>query len=193
MKLSSAQEKIVKAPITGAIQVLASAGSGKTRVLTERIRFILSSTKRDGVIAVTFTNKAAEEMNDRLADVPGSSDRCWIATIHSFAQRIVEQYGNTIGLPSDLQIFEQEETKKSVFLESLRKSNYNLNEFFGVGDNGQGSERSRAKKIQNYLEKFSLIKRNLFTEDDIRSNQSGEDFFASIPRISVITVRQRRD
>jgi DNA helicase-2/ATP-dependent DNA helicase PcrA len=109
MKLSKAQEAVVRAPITEAILVLASAGSGKTRVLTERIRFILEKTKKDGVIAVTFTNKAAEEMKTRLEDAEGAADRCWIATVHSLAQRIVEQYGNTIGLPTDLQIFEQVE------------------------------------------------------------------------------------
>lgn len=176
MKLSSAQEKVVKAPISNAIQVLASAGSGKTRVLTERIRFILSSTKKDGVIAITFTNKAAEEMKVRLEDVEGAADRCWIATVHSLAQRIVEQYGNTIGLPSDVQIFEQEQTRKAVFLESLRKNNYNLNEFFGIKTNGQDSEKTRTNVIQSYLEQFSIIKRNLLSEEEIESSQSDDDF-----------------
>lgn len=176
MKLSNAQEKVVKAPINNAIQVLASAGSGKTRVLTERIKFILSSTKKDGVIAITFTNKAAEEMKVRLDDVEGAADRCWIATVHSLAQRIVEQYGSTIGLPADIQIFEQEQTRKAVFLESLRKNNYNLNDFFGITGNGQDSEKTRTKIIQDYLEQFSIIKRNLLSEEEIRSVQSDDDF-----------------
>ena len=60
--LSSSQAQIVEAPIGGAIRVLASAGSGKTRVLTERVRHIMEHTKRDGIIAITFTNKAADEM-----------------------------------------------------------------------------------------------------------------------------------
>ena len=68
IQLSQAQRKIVEAPFTGAIQVLASAGSGKTRVLTERVRFILDHTKKEGAIALTFTNKAAEEMQNRLSD-----------------------------------------------------------------------------------------------------------------------------
>ena len=62
MALSEAQEKVVKSDLGGAIQVLASAGSGKTRVLTERVRHIITTTKKGGVIALTFTNKAAEEM-----------------------------------------------------------------------------------------------------------------------------------
>jgi DNA helicase-2/ATP-dependent DNA helicase PcrA len=57
--LSSYQAQIVEAPLGGSIRVLASAGSGKTRVLTERIRFIMQTTKKDGVIAITFTNRAS--------------------------------------------------------------------------------------------------------------------------------------
>ena len=56
-------------------QVLASAGAGKTRVLTERVRFILKNTKREGVIALTFTNKAAEEMHSRLSDLRRGSKK----------------------------------------------------------------------------------------------------------------------
>ena len=66
MNLSPNQEQIVKSPFDKAIQVLASAGTGKTRVLTERVRYILENTKQESVIALTFTNKAAEEMKSRL-------------------------------------------------------------------------------------------------------------------------------
>jgi len=83
------------------IQVLASAGAGKTRVLTERIGHILKNTKKDGIIALTFTNKAAEEMQSRLEGIDEVESRCWISTIHGIAQRILEQYGNTIGLADD--------------------------------------------------------------------------------------------
>ena len=91
MNLSNAQRQIVEAPLDIAIQVLASAGSGKTRVLTERVRHILRETKKEGVIALTFTNKAADEMRARLADSEQAEDRAWIATIHSVAQRILEK------------------------------------------------------------------------------------------------------
>ena len=118
--LSVAQAAIVYGPIGQPIQVLASAGSGKTRVLTERVRHILENTKKDGVIALTFTNKAAEEMLNRLDDIEGLEDRCWIATIHSVAQRILDQYGATIGLPTDLLIYERDQDRKTIFLQSLR-------------------------------------------------------------------------
>jgi len=106
INLSDEQSIVVKAPLYQPIQVLASAGSGKTRVLTERVRHIIENTRKDGVIALTFTNKAAEEMLARLEDIEGVKDRCWIATIHTVAQQILEQYGHTIGLPSELHIYE---------------------------------------------------------------------------------------
>lgn len=88
IKLSPAQAQIVNSPISQSIQVLASAGTGKTRVLTERVRYIIENTKKDGVIALTFTNKAAEEMRARLTDCEQAEGRTWIATIHSVAQHI---------------------------------------------------------------------------------------------------------
>ena len=96
ISLSKAQANIVNSPIGSPIQILASAGSGKTRVLTERIRFILENTKKDRVIALTFTNKAAEEMQERLLEVDDIEDRAWISTVHSIAQRILEQYGHIL-------------------------------------------------------------------------------------------------
>ena len=66
--LSPKQEAIVFAE-EGPIYVKASAGSGKTRVLTERIRHLLSQTKKS-ILALTFTNKAGEEISARLSDIP---------------------------------------------------------------------------------------------------------------------------
>ncbi|MCY4002050.1 MAG: UvrD-helicase domain-containing protein [Bacteroidetes bacterium] len=74
VSLSSVQKRIVEAPLSEFVQVLASAGSGKTRVLTERIRYILKNTKCYGVIAATSTNKAAQEVKVRLSDSNEVSD-----------------------------------------------------------------------------------------------------------------------
>ncbi len=134
IQLSHAQKQIVEAPITGAIQVLASAGSGKTRVLTERVRFILEHTKKEGAIALTFTNKAAEEMQNRLADCDEAEDRAWIATIHSVAQRILEQYGHTIGLPKELHIYERDKDRMEVFVQSLRDDGVDIDEYLSIED-----------------------------------------------------------
>jgi DNA helicase-2/ATP-dependent DNA helicase PcrA len=169
IKLSPEQLTIVNAPIDRSIQVLASAGSGKTRVLTERVRHIIQKTKKDGVIALTFTNKAAEEMLNRLEDLDGLSERCWIATIHTIAQRILEQYGHTIGLPSELHIYERDEDRKTIFIQSLRNSGVDIDTFLDVPDKKIRKERETL--IQSRLTQFATVKRELLLEDQEIKNK----------------------
>jgi DNA helicase II / ATP-dependent DNA helicase PcrA len=173
MNLSQDQSNIVSAPIGRAMQVLASAGSGKTRVLTERVRHIITNTKKDGVIALTFTNKAAEEMLNRLEDLDGVNERCWIATIHAVAQRILEQYGHTIGLPSELHIYERDEDRKTIFIQSLRESDINIDTFLDVPD--KKTKKSREAKIDTRLEQFATVKRELLVNDLEISNRFPEN------------------
>lgn len=170
MSLSDAQEAIVKTSVAQAIQVLASAGSGKTRVLTERVRYILNNTKKDGVIALTFTNKAAEEMQNRLSDSDDADDRIWVATIHSVAQRILEQYGHTIGLPSELHIYERDKDRMEVFLQSLRDDGVDIDDYLCIDDTKE--KRTRERNLQRYMDGFSLIKRELLSENDVTQRYS---------------------
>ena len=165
LNLSLAQAEIVNTEIYKAIQVLASAGSGKTRVLTERVRFLLQNTKKEGVIALTFTNKAAEEMASRLEDCEQAEDRVWIATIHSVAQRVLEKYGHTVGLPSDLHIYDRDQDRMEVFLQSLRDEGVDIDTYLEGSNSGERKERK--KILQNYMDIFSKIKRELLTEFDV--------------------------
>ena len=165
LNLSSSQQEIVNAPLDHAIQILASAGSGKTRVLTERVRHILENTKKEGVIALTFTNKAAEEMTVRLEDCDQAEDRAWIATIHSVAQRILEKYGHTIGLPSELHIYDRDKDRMEVFLQSLRNDGIDIDEYLNIQDSRE--LKSREKNLQSYMDIFSRIKRELLTESEV--------------------------
>lgn len=92
MKLDSNQHQIVTSNARNII-VSAGAGSGKTRVLTERVKYLLEQgVTPDNIVCFTFTNKAADEMKVRLADVPGIGD-AFIGTIHSFANRIFKNSG----------------------------------------------------------------------------------------------------
>ena len=173
INLSSAQLAVVKATIGKPAQVLASAGSGKTRVLTERIRHIIENTKKDGVIALTFTNKAAEEMQVRLEDLDEVEDRCWVATIHTVAQRILNQYGHSIGLPSDLHIYDRDQDRKAVFVQSLQESGIDIDTFLSGSD--EDTKKNRDKIIQNFMDQFSIVKRELLTEDEIKNKYQGEN------------------
>ncbi|WP_194164472.1 MULTISPECIES: ATP-dependent helicase [Morganellaceae] len=165
LNLSESQAQIVNASLANPIQVLASAGSGKTRVLTERIRYILDNTKRDGIIALTFTNKAAEEMTARLADCDDAEDRAWIATIHSVAQRILEKYGHTVGLPTELYIYDRDKDRMEVFMQSLRDDGVDIDEYLNIADSKE--LRNREKNLQDYMDIFSKIKRELLTELEV--------------------------
>lgn len=178
MHLSEAQFAIVTAQVGQPMQVLASAGSGKTRVLTERVRHIMGNTHKDGVIALTFTNKAAEEMRARLDDIQGIEDRCWIATIHAVAQRIIDQYGHTIGLPSELHIYERDQDRKAVFLQSLRDQEIDIDDFLNVSDDR--TRKDREKIVQNYLDQFSIVKRELLTECEVREKYESDESFWGI-------------
>ncbi|MCY4460244.1 MAG: ATP-dependent helicase [Albidovulum sp.] len=163
--LSNKQREIVEQPIQGSIRVLASAGSGKTRVLTERIRFILSNLKKDGVIALTFTNKAAAEMKERLTQSGSDEKRIWVGTIHSVAQRILEQYGHTIGLPPNVQIFERDNDRMEVFLEALRADGIDIDDYLNIDDPKE--KKSRERNLQDYMDEFSTIKREMLFEEDV--------------------------
>ena len=120
MNLSTIQYEIVN-HIDGALLVKAGPGSGKTRVLTERVKHLLSVMKRGKVLALTFSNMAAEEMRSRLESdhaVGESIERVSINTIHSFCLDLIQSRGYLIGLRPDISLFENE-TDRTAILRNL--------------------------------------------------------------------------
>ena len=91
-KLNPAQLAPVK-ETEGAVLVIAGAGSGKTRVLTSRIAYLIleKGVSPSNILAITFTNKAANEMKERLARFVGDIGGMWVSTIHSMCVRILRQ------------------------------------------------------------------------------------------------------
>ncbi len=118
--LNEEQIKPVK-ETEGAVLVLAGAGSGKTRVLTSRIAYILREGKAtlSGILAITFTNKAAQEMKDRLARFTGGEGK-WICTIHSMCVKILREFADRAGLKPNFSIYgdaERNNLIKKIFKE----------------------------------------------------------------------------
>src|SRR4029077_4168542 len=99
--LNDAQRRAVEA-VDGPVLVLAGAGTGKTRVLTARLAHILATRRAwpGQIVAVTFTNKAALEMRERLERIigPAAAEGLWLGTFHSIAARILRRHAEAVGL-----------------------------------------------------------------------------------------------
>jgi DNA helicase II / ATP-dependent DNA helicase PcrA len=97
----------------GAVLVIAGAGSGKTRVLTERIGHLVGDlgVSPYEILAFTFTNKAAREMRDRLERAhPGATEMLWVGTFHSTGVRILRRHGEAAGVRRDFSIYDTDDS-----------------------------------------------------------------------------------
>src|SRR5437660_8075997 len=111
--LTPAQQQAVT-HFEGPVLILAGAGSGKTRVITRRVAWLLQQGVRPwNILAITFTNKAAGEMRQRVeALVPNS--RVWVSTFHSLGARLLRQYAERLGLDRNFTIYDQSDRTRLV-------------------------------------------------------------------------------
>ena len=110
--LNEAQHEAVTT-LDGPLMVLAGAGSGKTRVLTMRIAHLITNLVDPfNILSLTFTNKAAKEMKERIAKVVGQSEAksLWMGTFHSVFARILRSEAHYIGFPSDFTIYDSQDS-----------------------------------------------------------------------------------
>src|SRR6187397_779227 len=109
--------------INGPLLILAGAGSGKTRVITSRIAYLVGDghAKPHEVLAVTFTNKAAEEMRTRVEALLGEDcSRMWVSTFHSLCARLLRREAPAIGLSRDFVIYDSSD-QLSVVKQALKE------------------------------------------------------------------------
>lgn len=143
----------------GAVVVLAGPGSGKTRVLTERVRRLLAKPGETfRLLALTFTNKAANEMVDRLRDVPGIKERAFVGTMHSFCMEVLANRGKAVGITGLPSIFESFDDRKKVLASALQADSELLGLLHAAGDEGK-----RSKRLSEWLEMISAAKGRLET------------------------------
>lgn len=122
-RLNPRQQEAVLA-IDGPVSVLAGAGSGKTSVLTSRVyHLIRSGIVPEKILAVTFTNKAAREMRERVLHMlgregersfPGAYGLPLIATFHGLGRELLESYGSVLGVPRHFSIFDRDDSKRAI-------------------------------------------------------------------------------
>lgn len=101
----------------GPICIVAGAGSGKTRVITHRLAFLVHQglARPEQLLAVTFTNKAARELQDRVDGLlPGVGYRLWVSTFHSAAARIIREAHDVVGLPREFVIYDQDDAERLI-------------------------------------------------------------------------------
>lgn len=101
----------------GPMIIIAGAGSGKTRVLTMRIAYLMSlGVDAFNILALTFTNKAAREMKKRISDIVGSNDakNLWMGTFHSVFARILRSEADKLGFPSNFTIYDTQDSVRCI-------------------------------------------------------------------------------
>ncbi len=126
----------------GPLLVLAGAGTGKTRVLTTRIAHILNTRKARGseILSVTFTNKAAREMKERIAKLVGASveGMPWLGTFHSISARLLRRHAELVGLKSDFTIIDTDDQlrliKQILEVENIDEKRWPARQFAGMMD-----------------------------------------------------------
>lgn len=178
-ELNEAQRKAVEYN-EGPQLVIAGAGSGKTRVLTYKIAYLLEHGVHAGnILALTFTNKAAREMKSRIANLVGEqvARYLWMGTFHSICTRILRQEAELIGYTRDFTIYDTTDSK-SVIKHIVK--DMQLDE--------------KVYKPNVILSRISLAKNQLLSPTSYSSNRdyTMQDRFARIPEVSRIYVEYNR-
>jgi len=172
MNLSPKQQEIVNAD-DGAIYVEASAGSGKTRVITERIRHLLTKTDKK-ILALTFTNKAGQEIKDRIkeSNIESIDERLFVGTFHSFCQYVLEHHGSIIGLSPMPHIFEESKDRLELIAQAIEQVPLYWEKYNSYEEKEKNSFKYRA------LDFISKVKRELITDSEYGEHTNDENIIS---------------
>jgi DNA helicase II / ATP-dependent DNA helicase PcrA len=171
-KLNEVQREAVQC-LKGPVMIIAGAGSGKTRVLTYRIANLMQKgTDPFQILSLTFTNKAAREMKNRIETVVGPEARnLWMGTFHSVFARILRTEAGKLGYPSNFTIYDTDDSK-SLIKEILKAE--------GLDD--------KVYKPSMVLNRISSAKNNLFNYHDYQNNTelTNDDQLSGKPKMGLI-------
>ncbi|BBH23959.1 DNA helicase [Paenibacillus baekrokdamisoli] len=179
-KLNPPQQAAVQAT-EGPLLIMAGAGSGKTRVLTHRIAYLIEKRRVApwSILAITFTNKAAREMQERVGALVGPSGRdIWVSTFHSMCVRILRKDINRIGFTNSFSILDSSD-QLSVIRNCMKDQNIDVKKFepksvqaaIGAAKNELISPEQFERKIGDY---FDQIVAQVYTsyQKRLKSNNS---------------------
>ena len=146
--------------VDGPLLILAGAGSGKTRVLTHRIAYLIDEVGVNpwNILAITFTNKAASEMRERVDRIVGfGSESIWVSTFHSTCVRILRRYIDRLGYDNNFTIYDTDD-QKILMKEVCRRLNID----------------TKIYKEKSLLAQISHAKDELITPDEMEMNAAGD-------------------
>jgi len=161
--LNPAQKSAVTAG-EGPLLILAGAGSGKTRVLTRRVSYLIGEMGVPpwAILALTFTNKAAEEMRRRIYDQVGAQKDLWIGTFHSVCNRILRIEGSVLGYPDGFTIYDTYDQKKVIKAAmdevGIDEKELNVNYFRSI----ISAAKEKGETPTEYLEAHSFLPKERF-------------------------------
>jgi DNA helicase II / ATP-dependent DNA helicase PcrA len=157
LELNAAQRVAVEHP-PGPLLVVAGAGSGKTRVLTARVAWLIQQgTNPEAILAFTFTNRAAREMRERIERVVGGAARSiWIGTFHATAVRVLRREWRTLQIAQNFSIYDRDD-QEAVVREAIRGLELPESEF----------------KVSHVLGRISDAKNALVTPDEMERTAVG--------------------
>ena len=144
----------------GPVLILAGAGSGKTRVLTHRIAYLMDEKGVNpwNILAITFTNKAAQEMRERVDKLVGfGSESIWVSTFHSACVRILRRHIDNLGYDTNFTIYDTDD-QKSLMKDVCRRMNID----------------TKIYKERSLLAQISHAKDELLTPDDMEMKAAGD-------------------
>ena len=161
--LNPAQREAVEA-IAGPVLILAGPGSGKTKVITHRVAYLvkLCGVSPHNIMAVTFTNKAAREMKERLEQLLGqAAEALTLGTFHAICARILRREGEVIGLGSSFAIYDEDD-QSSLIKQALEELNLDPKQYapralrsaIGAAKSRLISPGDYARQVNSYFEEI---------------------------------------
>ena len=173
--LNDEQKKAVCC-VEGPVLIVAGAGSGKTRVLTSRVAYILALQEHARILALTFTKKAAGEMKERIAAMVGDRNvrRVVMGTFHAVFVRFLREYADSLGYPQNFTIYDTSDSQSAI--KACLKE-------MGLDD--------KVYKPREVLARISMAKNNLITVKAYQTSQElqKQDYFSKRPRLGEVYER----